>query len=619
MPDKRRYPGISPFSEEQKELFFGRDKDIKKLLRLIKLRKQVLLYSKSGVGKTSLLNAGVFPLIKDDFIIIKIRFLAYNPKDETIIPPSERIINALHSNFTKLAEEKTIIDEIDTEKNLWFWIKKIQILKENKAVILAFDQFEELFSYPEQMIEDFKTQIQQVLNSKIPGEILSFIEDNPEKEEQTDILYENIDVKTVYAIRSDRLSLLNRLTDKIPDIQSNFYELLPLTREQAKEAVLKPAIAKGEFDSPNFNFDETALQKVLDVLTDKHSLTVETTQLQIVCQRIENVAIDKKKNSPPEAEIIIYKNDLPEFKDIFVDFYYETLNKIPEQNRQKVAILIEDNLIINEQRITLHEAVCKQYATESDLRILTNTHLLRAENISTGFAYELSHDTLVEPILEVRKKRKEEEARLEEERKQQEELQRLQQQRRRQRTIITIIGIAAVISVAFAVFGLWQMNKAKEALKNAVNFQVRGKKKDAIQFKEQEKYNAAIGKYYELLEIYRQYPQFRFDTNAVYEDINECYHLDSTSKKFYAFMDKADSLIVLNDVKTTKKALEYYLKADSLKYPHSEKRFETFKIKLQQTKESLEQQKKTALEAGGIGQNIAQQIDEVLRMMENVP
>ena len=66
----RRYPGVSPFTRDQRNIFFGRSEDIKKLKKLILLRNQVLLYSKSGIGKTSLLDSGVIPLLSDKYEII---------------------------------------------------------------------------------------------------------------------------------------------------------------------------------------------------------------------------------------------------------------------------------------------------------------------------------------------------------------------------------------------------------------------------------------------------------------------------------------------------------------------------------------------------------------------
>jgi len=59
----KRYPGLKPFTDKEQKIFFGRDEDREKLLQKIKLEQIVVLYSKSGLGKSSLLNAGVVPEI----------------------------------------------------------------------------------------------------------------------------------------------------------------------------------------------------------------------------------------------------------------------------------------------------------------------------------------------------------------------------------------------------------------------------------------------------------------------------------------------------------------------------------------------------------------------------
>ncbi len=66
----RRYPGALPFNSKQQNIFYGRDKDIEKLLTLIQVEKQVLLYSKSGLGKTSLLEAGVIPELPENSQVV---------------------------------------------------------------------------------------------------------------------------------------------------------------------------------------------------------------------------------------------------------------------------------------------------------------------------------------------------------------------------------------------------------------------------------------------------------------------------------------------------------------------------------------------------------------------
>lgn len=72
---KSRYPGLAPFREEQEGLFKGRDREIRELYNLILSETTIVLFAKSGVGKSSLLHAGLFPRLKENgYYPIKVRF-----------------------------------------------------------------------------------------------------------------------------------------------------------------------------------------------------------------------------------------------------------------------------------------------------------------------------------------------------------------------------------------------------------------------------------------------------------------------------------------------------------------------------------------------------------------
>ncbi|MCD4725367.1 MAG: tetratricopeptide repeat protein [Bacteroidales bacterium] len=474
---KRRYPGITPFSSEQKNIFCGRDNDVNKLYKLILLRDQVLLYSESGMGKTSLLNAGVLPLLSDNFIPIQIRFFAYDKEDfENLQFPVNTVLAAFKESIKNSAAiqallkdsaqrdksivtfedlKDTILDDIISGesyvKTLWYYFKKLQISilskdrskKEPYQFILLFDQFEELFTYPDDLATQFKDQLYELTRVDVPDEIMQFIHDKPEFEESDDIdcLYKKLHIKTVYAIRSDRIDQLNNLTDKIPDIQNVFHYLKPLDSKQAKQAIILPAGKSPEdpnaFLSPEFQFEPQAINKLLNALSDDGKQSIEASQLQIVCQKIEDIAKQKSKKITHQGPVIISEDDLPDFKDIFLQFYYESINKTDQP--EEASKFIENHLIKEGHRISLDERSLPKEIKRKTLKTLLDTYLLRCvPNSVGGVSYELSHDTLVKPILDVKEKRKLEEekeaARLEEQRILEEErekarLERLEEER----------------------------------------------------------------------------------------------------------------------------------------------------------------------------------------------
>jgi hypothetical protein len=59
------WPGPEAFRQEDAKFFFGRDRARDAVTRLVLQSRLVLLYGRSGLGKTSLLRAGVFPKLEE--------------------------------------------------------------------------------------------------------------------------------------------------------------------------------------------------------------------------------------------------------------------------------------------------------------------------------------------------------------------------------------------------------------------------------------------------------------------------------------------------------------------------------------------------------------------------
>ncbi len=481
----KRYPGVSPFTEKQQPIFFGRKDDIKKLAKLITLRNQVLLYSKSGIGKTSLLNAGVIPLLQSKFVAVHIRFSAYN--EQSFLAPIHRILEALKINFPDVVSgEFAALDSLfvgsGIEKTLWYYLKKIQLTKAtDRKILLVFDQFEELFSYPDPLVNQFKEQLFELTRIDIPNAVMKQIalqnDDATAQQEIMDLLGDEEKVKTIFAIRNDRLSLLNKLSDKLPDIQETYYELQPLNEAQLREAITEPARQQSaDFASPAFTYLPEAIEKIIDELSNHRRQTVETTQLQIVCQQIEEIAMRKQQQTLAPA-LTIELADLPRFDAIFYNFYQSSVQKLETHLHEKARLLIEDQLIRNNQRISLDELICTDYLDRHALQNLVSTHLLRTERNSTeGFSYELSHDTLVAPILEARKNRIEKEEEENQLRVRSEELRVAKEKQRKQRQTITFVVLLALVFLGIGIFGIVMWRRANSALEQVKTEQLKTEK-----------------------------------------------------------------------------------------------------------------------------------------------
>jgi ABC-type transport system involved in cytochrome bd biosynthesis fused ATPase/permease subunit len=54
------WPGLASFTEEARAFFFGREKETDELVRLVRRNTLTVLFGQSGLGKSSLLQAGGF-------------------------------------------------------------------------------------------------------------------------------------------------------------------------------------------------------------------------------------------------------------------------------------------------------------------------------------------------------------------------------------------------------------------------------------------------------------------------------------------------------------------------------------------------------------------------------
>ena len=86
------WPGLESFREDDAFFFHGREQEASELLRLAKRDTLTVLFSRSGLGKTSLLRAGLFPKLRDErFLPLYIR-LDYS---KTAEPLAEQVKAAI--------------------------------------------------------------------------------------------------------------------------------------------------------------------------------------------------------------------------------------------------------------------------------------------------------------------------------------------------------------------------------------------------------------------------------------------------------------------------------------------------------------------------------------------
>jgi WD40 repeat protein len=466
-----RYPGVQPFGRDQASLFFGRHAETSRLLTQVTGEKLTVLFGKSGYGKSSLVFAGLVPALeqaaakhKRIFLPVPIRFNAYHPKGGSLL---EKYL--FHRRQFVQEQDIPLWDPLpDLPATLWGDWKSFAFTPDT-TLILIFDQFEEFFSYPTAQQEDFRRQLSELLYSSFP----TYLEEHEDQLDTNQVrhLEHQLDVRALFVIRSDWLSELNSMQDYLPSILHSRVELGALAPEQARAAVVGPASLTPEngdnpYFSPPFAYAPAALAALIDGLqnaTTSSQKGIEAFLLQVLCTEIEEkVAGGQVISQNEQGRPLVQTEHLPDPKTIFSDYYQQRLSWLQEDAQVLAREVIEDGLVqVNElgegRRLSVDGgALINNYPglTKALLNQLVHSYLLRrAPNALGGQNYELSHDTLLEPVIAARRVREEaihQRLLLEEQRK------------RRRATLIATLGfLLAAIALVAGGFAWRQTVKAK--------------------------------------------------------------------------------------------------------------------------------------------------------------
>ena len=295
-----RYPGYRSFQDDPIDhlLFFGRDIEKELLFHRILSEPLIILFGKSGIGKTSLIHAGVMKLLREKgYLPMIIRF-------------NIEKINPLHSLFESIKRYSlnSPFEFNFNEKSttLWDYFHTLEIWTDDDELmypIIILDQFEEFFTLHEKNQRNiFVSNLASIMSGKAPSEAMINHPNAP-------------DVKIVISMREDYLAELDDLSSLIPDIFQKRIRLLPLNRENARAAIEKPAsLINNCLQSKPFTFSSEAINEMLSFLCTqrirgciKETNEIESFQLQLLCSFLEKKMIKKEQSN---GSTIILSTDL---------------------------------------------------------------------------------------------------------------------------------------------------------------------------------------------------------------------------------------------------------------------------------------------------------------------
>ena len=410
----QRYKGTAPFqdSDLDRQTFFGRRDEIRSLQSLVRAEDLVILFGKSGMGKSSLINAGlVEPLRAQHYLPMVVRLA-----DQQTLP-------ALFAGVRHAAQEAGVdligVDETD-ETSAWRFFKQAEFWSGNDDLlhpVLILDQFEELFTL--QAPKERRSFIAE-LAELVSGRLGTDRENREETSRRKAIDSSPPRLKIVISLREDFLANLEELARDIPGILHNRFRLGPLTLEGARAAITRPAsLVLEAFETLPFSYREEALSKMISFLAKRRhgaemleSNEVEPVQLQLICRYLEGEVRARQTSAGGTVEIQISDADLGDverMEQVLEDFYERIIFSVrPRTKARAVRRLCEKRLISSGgRRLTEdQEEIERRFGISKELlRQLVDARLLRAEPRLGGTLYEVGHDRLVAPILESGKKR----------------------------------------------------------------------------------------------------------------------------------------------------------------------------------------------------------------------
>ena len=482
---KYRYPGTKFFESDQRDIFFGRSQECRDLIHAIKAHDVFVIYADSGIGKTSLLNAGLIPeLINENMEPVRLRF------QNTHIAPIEEVFSTLAA----YQKDRDISSPGGPQKRVWHLFKRCDF--KNKKPIFIFDQFEEFFNHPKQHRDEFISELADLVNDYLPDYVRAEMRERFSDKDPTSnelLYYTPTRLKTLFLIRADKLKLLDDLSKKIPLILRNRFHLRPLNVQQAEQAICIPAsLNRNGFASPPFGFEPKAIEGICNYLKNEDG-EVESFQLQILCQELEKRIINRHLAEKSATSLLITEEELggeQGLDAITKNYYSNQVNSIPDEKmKQKAVELIEDKLIVDERRISLPEVLLINQGYSKDLLdyLLNTTRLIRVDN---DRYVEISHDRLLPSILKSKRERLEEDERLmkikelqrlkaEEEKKnealqkqKQEEIKNLELQllkeKVRKAAKLRLLSIILIILLAGCLVAVYYANEARISSKIAI-------------------------------------------------------------------------------------------------------------------------------------------------------
>ncbi|GIE78440.1 hypothetical protein Aph02nite_43900 [Actinoplanes philippinensis] len=199
------YVGLAPFQTDDADHFFGRGLLVDDLVRRVSQRRLVVVFGPSGVGKSSLVRAGL---------------MASMPEPAVLIVPGEHPLTDLALQLAVLARipAGALLDDLAGDPSHAELVARQAMLAESGELLLVVDQFENVFS----------ASVPDAERAAFIGALVS-------------LCREGSGTRVVLAVRADHYSRFVEFPDLLAAMQDGQLLVGAMSPAELREAVVRPA------------------------------------------------------------------------------------------------------------------------------------------------------------------------------------------------------------------------------------------------------------------------------------------------------------------------------------------------------------------------------------------